>query len=503
MRVVSCGLAALLLLTASGRSQAADPVADLLGWVPDRANAALFIDADAVQKSDLAVKGKWGAKKGPTFGLDSLPPNIARLVVATQLDPAGGAAWEVMVAAQRKPVTEADFIKRVGGARDTISSRSVVLTEKYGIVTNLAPGVAASYQPPNRQEAGRWLRTVNGKVHPNFSEYLKQAAATVGPNAPVVLAIDTTDMFDPTGVKTRLDKAASLKGKVANLNTLSGMIASIRGVTLTVRIADRMSGEIRADFAEPADALKDVAKPFFLEVLQRMGLEGEEMNGWTATVQGKTVTFGGNLTPETLDLMLSPFLRPSASSVNGDGETPDGADSKAQASLRYYQAVSKKMSEVRKSHNPSYPKLAQTFNMAARHIDDLPILNVDDELLDWGNAISTTFRTMAIVAQATGGQITLLEANKAMVSVSTPNYYYGSSYGITAGYWGGAGYGYNYAIPSGTSSTAYASNYGAVGNLQAMTNQQEGQYRSNTWKNLETANNDIRRKMVKKYGIEF
>jgi hypothetical protein len=97
----------------------------------------------------------------------------------------------------------------------------------------------------------------------------------------------------------------------------------------------------------------------------------------------------------------------------------------------------------------------------------------------------------------------MLEANRAFVSVNTPNYYSGSAYGVGGGYWGESAYGYNYTVPTGTSNTTTASNYGQIGNLQTMTNQQEHQYRMNTWKNIETATTDIRRKMVKKYGIEF
>jgi hypothetical protein len=501
---VICGLTAIVLLTTvSNRSQAADRVSDLLGWVPDQANAALFIDADVVQKSAIAVKDKWGTGNQPTLGLDSLPPNVSKLVDAAQISPGGGMAWEVMVAAQRKPVAEADLIRRTGGTRDTIAGRSVVVTPRYGIVVNLAPGVSGAYQPPNRQDAGRWLRSTTGKLSPSFSAYLKQAADTVGPNAPVVMAFDTLDVLDVAGVKARLAKATSLKGKPVNLDPLAEFLASLRGVTVTIRVTDRLHGEMRLEFERPADSIKDVAKPLLLEILERLGLHSEEMDAWTASVDGKVVTFGGELTLSTANLLLSPFLRPSASGVSPGDEPPPSGDVKAQASLKYFQTVEKKIREVRASKNPNFPKLANTFNCAARQIDDLPILNVDDELLDWGNSLTATFRTMAIVAQAAGGQIDLLEANKMMVQTTTPNYYYGSAYGVTGGYWGGAGYGYSYAVPSGTTSTGLSSNYGAVGNLQTMTNQQEYQYRMNTWKNIESSVNDVRRKMVKKYGIEF
>ena len=42
------------------------------------------------------------------------------------------------------------------------------------------------------------------------------------------------------------------------------------------------------------------------------------------------------------------------------------------------------------------------------------MLNVDDELLNWGASVATTFRAMAILAQKAYGMMNLAEANRAM-----------------------------------------------------------------------------------------
>jgi len=44
------------------------------------------------------------------------------------------------------------------------------------------------------------------------------------------------------------------------------------------------------------------------------------------------------------------------------------------------------MSDVKKSNPPTWEKLIALFNGAARYIEELPLLNVDDDLLDWGAA---------------------------------------------------------------------------------------------------------------------
>jgi hypothetical protein len=498
---LSGGIAALLLL-ALPTAPAADTVADLLGWVPDRANAALFVDADALQQTDMATRLKWATEKGPTFGLESLPPNAARLVVGCQIDPAGGMAWEVMVATQRKRVGDADFAKAVGGTRDTVGGKSVIVTERYGIAATLAPGVVGAHQPANRQEAGRWLRSATGKAGPGMSPYLKQAAALVGPKTPVVLAFDTADMLPAGRVKAGLDKSKALEGKKGTPDALADLFSGLKGVTMLLHVTDHIAGELRLEFDGPAAALKDVAKPLLIEVLDHMGLGDDDFDAWVVAVVGNTATFRGGMTRETAGRFVGPFLRPSASSLGGDSNQAEPG-SKAEASVRYYKAVTKKLGEMKTAKPKSFLAMALSYNTSARQIDELPILNVDDDLLGWGGSLTATLRTMSITAQAANGQMSQLDAQRSMSQISNPNYYYGSSYGIRAGYWGAAGYGYNYAVPTGTTTTYTVSNNATINQLVAQTKEQEHQYRLNTWKNIDQATQDVRRAMVKKYQVEF
>jgi hypothetical protein len=481
---------------------AADTTADLLGWVPDRANAALFVDVDALRATPMGTRQKWAAEKGPTFGLESLPPNATRLVVGCQIDLNGGIGWEVAVAAQRKPVGEAEFAKANGGTRDTVGGKAVVVTEKYGIAATLAPGVVGAHQPSNRQEAGRWLRSATGKVGPGMSPYLKQAAALVGPQAPVVLAFDAADMLPAAKLRAGLDKAKSLEGKKANPDAVADLFAGLKGVTVVFRITDHMAGEIRLDFDGPATAIRDVAKPLLIEVLDHVGLGEDDFDAWVVAVDGSRVTFRGGMTRETAGRFVGPFLRPSVASLGGgDGDAEPGT--KAEVSVRYYKAVTKQLGEMKKATYKSFPAMALGYNTSARQIDDLPILNVDEDLLGWGASLTSTLRTMAITAQAANGQMSQLDAQRSMSQIRDPNYYYGSGYGMRAGYWGAAGYGYNYAVPTGTATTYTVSNNATINQLVSQTKEQEHQYRLNTWKTIDQVTQDVRRAMVKKYQVEF
>lgn len=504
LRAGACALAMLAFLSLPhSKANAADGVSDLLGWVPARTNLVLFMDAEKLLASPVAKKGKWGTLKQPTTGFDTLPPGISHLIVAADYAPGAGLNWEVTVVGQKKKMTDDELIATTGGKKDTVAERTVSLTPRHGYAVNLAPGVAGAYQPPNRQEAARWLRAATGKVSPNLSPYIKQAAAGVATNSSIVLAIDTTDMFDPALVESKLTPSVPFKGKAALVKPIAKLFSEMRGLTMTIRTTDKITCQIQLDFTQPADSFKTVAKPLMLDVFEKMGIHSEEMDGWTATVAGNTVTLGGSLSEDGMRELLSPFVRGSVSNLEHPTESAPAENTQAQKSLKYFKAVQAKMNEVRKSNNSSFAKLASTFNAAARSIDDLPILHVDEDLLNWGQSVATTFRSMAIVAQTAGGMMTLAEANKAMVMVTSPNYYTGSFGGYAGGYYGGYGWGGSYAIPSGTTSTTTVSNYGQVSNFMFQTKEQEADYRRNTWKNIDTATTDVRRKMVKKYEIEF
>ncbi|MBP3957007.1 hypothetical protein J8F10_17190 [Gemmata sp. G18] len=492
-------LIAAALGTGAGTLRAQERVTDLLGWVPSRTNLVLFVDADALGKSAIAKKEKWGTSGEPVSGLDTLPPGVSQLVVASQFEPRSGPSGEAFVVRLKKPMSDADLLKGTGGTTDKIAGKNVVLTPNSRFVANLKPGIAGGYQPANRQDMGRWLREANGEVSPKLSPLLAIAGAGVGANTPVVLVLDTSDMFSPALVKTRLAATATFKDKAAKIGPVADLFGQLHYVTVSISATDKLAAELRLEFGAPAAPLDGAAQPLMLEVLKGLGFHSAEMDQWAATVRGSTVTFSGPLTKESANDLLSPFLQPSLGAVDQPAPEVPAEQVKLQASKKYFQAVQKKMGEVQKNSPPTFQKLTAVLNNGARYIEELPLLNVDEELLQWGAALATTLRTMAVMSQKAGGAISLAEANRAMSTVSTPNYYTGGGY--VGGYYGG--YGWNYAVPSGSTSTAVVDNYATVNNIQTVTSQNEALYRRETWQAIQAGTLDLRRKMVKKYNAEF
>jgi hypothetical protein len=462
--------AGLAVLLAAAPAPAAESFADLARRVPDSANALLLIDAAALR-----------AAHDP-FGL---PPGVERLVVAAQLNPCTlDHVWKVGVAATRDPVTADRLAKAEGGGTpETVAFHEVVLSPRNAYFAVLAPQVAGAMHPANRQLLARWLRV--GPHGPGPSAYLTAAAAAPAA-APVVLALDTADVFDPPGLRSKLAKMKALAGR-GDLPRIAQAIAGLKGVRLTVRGGAKFEGELRLE-GDAADALAPVAKPLVQEVLESMGTVVEDLDAWTARVDGWAVVLSGPLTDRGVRLLLSPLIAPtmaptpSAAAPAGDGK------SEAATSQRYFRSVKKLLDDLQQQKNRTYNAIAQAYQKYAQQIDELPILGVDPELLQWGGQVATTLRGLAGLAKSTQSQ-------KNIASINYARTMYQGSYNSTDAW------GYQYTVPTGTAVDTGA--VGQINNLMATAGANEAAVRNQTWNNIDTVTAQIRRKMTEKYKVEF
>jgi len=112
-------------------------------------------------------------------------------------------------------------------------------------------------------------------------------------------------------------------------------------------------------------------------------------------------------------------------------------------------------------------------------------LNVDNDLLKYGAAVSNTFRALANFATNTWQQERAVADNTYQgVTVTPGSYYYGN----------GVGWGYGGTVQS---------NYSIAQNYMSQAGNNEIAIRNATWRKIEGATEDIRKKMTQKYEVEF
>lgn len=473
-----------LLVVTSGPSRAAD-FSDLLRRVPAQANAVLLVDVDAVHRNPATAKDG-ATKKGDhdsLIGVDNLPAAVQKLVIGAQISPTTlDPAWKVGIASTRTAMTPAQIAASEGGTTDELAGKQVVISPRKTYFTMFAPQTVGAMHPANRQEFARWLRTEGG-----LSPFLKDATAKA--TAPVFLALDTTDVFDPPGLKAKLANSKAIAGHEGQLDSIVRALAGLKGVRLAVQVAPALRGEVSLD-GDAVSALMPVAKALVLTALDASGNAVEDLESWTVRSSGGSVVLSGALTDGGLRQLVGPLLSPAMAAVGNSAPAKAPGQPTAEASQRYFRSVAKLTKELQKQKQQTYNNLARAYQNYAQQIDELPLLGVDPELLTYGAQVSVTLRNLAVLGKATLGQSQQLALQRADAPVqSTASTPYGD------GYWG-----YGYAP---TSMTTNVTNAPQINSLIAQAGTNERVIRAQTWANIDKATAEIRRKMVEKYHVEF
>jgi hypothetical protein len=157
-------------------------------------------------------------------------------------------------------------------------------------------------------------------------------------------------------------------------------------------------------------------------------------------------------------------------------------DDMAQNSLAYFQATQALMKDLRPKAG-SYKSDAYWIERYAAKIDRLPILHVDDDLLNYGQKLSETLRVMSGTRKMTnlqGGAA----ARSEMTAGGGLSYNYGYGYGN-----------YSYSTPQSREVAAGADIANAAASGTAVKLQ--------GWNLIDNATVEIRREMTKRYNLEF
>jgi hypothetical protein len=234
-----------------------------------------------------------------------------------------------------------------------------------------------------------------------------------------------------------------------------------------------------------------------------MGASLDELDSWKGSVEDKAYVLRGQLTEGGARMLLSPASsRTSGTSYAGvsPGLEPPPPNPKAIPSQMYFRSVTSLLDELNKEKKPkTISQRGYWYQQYATKIDNLPLLNVDPDLLEFGAAISSTLRGMANLGSVAKDANAMIQANQIdnlAVNVGYNTYYGGASGYTPRGY---ASYGWNWTAPV----TAEVSNYRSVSNLCHRTAATEKAYREATWKNIAEYIQVTRRKMVAKYNVEF
>jgi hypothetical protein len=433
-------IAALMLQLTLAR-QSAGQAASALQRLPGTANAVMSVDIARLIESPIGRKMNWQSKiiSASTDRPIAVPPTTRRITIAAGVHPGEvetiwtAAILELPAAPNLEKVFQAQ-----GGYIDEISGRKVLWTPRDTLYIGLDGNMLGVLRPAQRQYAARWLSSA---TQTGMTPYCRKSFDGAK-DADVLLAIDLTDAISLAAVQYayEMGRLPSLEEMKDSRMKLMRALADVKGLRLKVKAAEALDSELTIEFDLPVGTLGTNAGAFIKDVLKQADLYEPTVEAWTFRATGSTIVGTGQLQPESLARLMAMLSPPSmhesvASEHTPSASTPEtstqepapapagntptasaGQQSPAQASLQYYKTINATLDSLRMQSNLDQSRgwlLAK-----AKVIEQMPILNVDPTLVDWGTSVVQAFRAAA-VELATGNQRAQLAAQGVVMPPAT------------------------------------------------------------------------------------
>lgn len=491
LRLARLGLALAVAWLAALDLRAAETFERLAARIPSTANVLVLIDVEQTMASPLAREQGWAQKleaayvERPVY----LPPEAKKLVLGASLRPTDDFAniWEAAVIELAEPVGVRSIARSESGYVDEVNGVRAAITPLDAGFLELDFNLLGVVHPADRQFMSRWAAAMREGSSPTLSAYLQSAVKLVSDRAQVLLAVDLSDVLSPHDVEARLADATWIEASNIDRKDLVPVLTKLRGAALRLAIGKRCRGRLQVDFDADVEPLKKIAQPLVLEALANLGVSTAELADWRVSFADRSIHMEGDLSTDAQRRVFSIIELPSVElkpgeasagnaspgevTVSSSAEPSDGEVAKR--SQAYFKSTQILVADLRRGLKDTKATSAWMERYAKR-IDDLPVLHVDELLLDYGDKLAETLRVMSLSKRQAGIR-----------------------YGVRATE-GGSSYfdGYNYGTD------AYSQ---AAGRSQAK--KEEMAVASDTrvqgWKLIDDASADIRRTLTQKYGVEF
>ncbi len=346
--------------------------------------------------------------------------------------------------------------------------------------------------PADRQRMARWLRGTLLKPRDVPPRYADSAVFLADRGSQIVLAIDLADAVSPALVEQRLKASDILKRGVYDPQIVAQRLVSLRSAYFAITVGETIEGKIKLDFGLPADYLIAIAKDMLKLALDDAGATLPDLNRWRTSGKDTSIILEGPLTEESTRRILS-LVQPPMMSHDSFGDPsrnalPEAAKaapapareplSHVEAQKRYFRAVVDLLEGLRNQRAETAASMRLWYDRYAKRIDELPIVDVDADLLDFGGLASKTLREMSLgINYARNDQVYRIAGTPNVGGVVVAGY----------GYYGGGG------TDKAYDASVIKKQSNAVLNTQL----------DATWKGIDQAVADMKRKLVERYKVEF
>ncbi len=370
--------------------------------VPSGANVVMAVDVAGTLSSPIATQNGWGKTSSTATGKSPLylPPEADKVLVASQVDLVRGLgrSWDVALISLTEPIPLRLLAKAEGGQLDQISGMDVAWIPSDAYVLEPDANTIVMQAPANRQAIARWIEQKGkGQAASELSDYLTSAVGLTGSGAHIVIAIDAAGAVQPHRVREQLGESEIVASNKLDVAKTAALVAGLQGIVIQVKFTDKATGTVQIDFSEAVTMKPEVAKSLVLAALNNRQMALPGIDSWTCSVSGKSITLTGEASQDALRRLLSLMEPPStkfSSLKDADVEKAPTSDDTAKRSQEYWNSVQTLLADLRQKSG-SFTSDSYWIDRYAAKIDKLPILHVDDELLEYGQKVSETLRVMS------------------------------------------------------------------------------------------------------------
>jgi hypothetical protein len=413
-------LAALLALVPPCRA-GDDDYRALLRRLPDSTTAIILVDVNGLRQA-LGVAHGTALQ---TAGIAAVPGSASKFVLGAQIDLSTQRhVWSVALATTDGKLALSNVAKTENEPVQDIGGHPAVMSHRGAYFVELGSKLLAAVTPANGKMLVKWLKFQDANQLDTIPAYLI-SAASAGEPALMLLAVDLEDSADMATVRRGLTQSQVLSTREnVDYDAVARVIAKAKGIRLSVRAGNPLSGSLTVDFDADTGTIRDFAKPLLLDTLRNTGLYVPDFDDWRAEVTDRAVSLSGPLSVNALrkfgTLIRTPAPNPVAADPDANQAATPGARNLA-ASQQYFQSITRILEDLKNDPGNSLESRSGWYDHAAAQINNLPTLDVAPELIAYGSATGERMQSMSSALKTASMQIGYVRHNS-IVSYLGPVY---------------------------------------------------------------------------------
>jgi hypothetical protein len=395
--------------------------------LPAASNVIVAVNFAKVADSPYGKQAQWSQRLADNWARQPMmiPPGAQRLIMAASVKPSTFESyWEMSLIEMDQLPSLQTLAKDEGGHIDRVWDKDAVASPINAYFVPLENNVLASITPAERSEIARWVRQPIKPEGNVTSEYINAVVGALDDTTDIVMAMDHEGAYGVPNIRKWLELNQIQGVNEQNIAEVTAVLGTMKGIKLDIRVTDKITAVASVPFDRDAYPLKGCAKPIMLGLLSTAGMRIDEVPKWTFESSGKQVSMRGELSEVSLRKLLSVVQSPiPAAALATPARNGAATTDPAQVSLKYYKTVCTILDSAHAGKSAA--DTATWTRSAARRIDQLPILNVDPALVEWGALVSAKLKQACGVMGV--GQTQINARVSGVMDPEYEGYYYDSN----------------------------------------------------------------------------